>query len=225
MTRLAADRQFWIHASGFPPDKTVVYPDHARVQHLAEVAGKRVLEYGCGGGADAMSYLKAGAEHVTLVDIVPDNLETSRRRIEELLGPRMLARAQFWWLTASDALPPADVTYDVINSHGVLHHIEEPMMHVVLRALHARLRPTGWATFMLYTEHLRQRCDWIIAPRLEQGWAEDAAFGSCTDGDGCIARHYTEAAGREVIERAGFRIEDVQVYNCGDFRTFYCRRP
>ena len=219
MSRLEQDRQFWIHAASFPPDKTEVYPGHAEVQRLAYVKGKKVLEYGCGGGADSMSYLRYGAGHVTLCDIVQGNLDMAQHRIKTTFPDDGLKRTTYWQLKTSTALPEGP--FDVINAHGVLHHIEEPVMHEVIAKLRSLVAVEGWLTAMFYTEHLRSRCDYIIAPKVAAGMAEDAAFGACTDGDGCIARAYTEAQGCALLEKAGWRVKSVSIYNNGDFRTFY----
>ena len=95
-------RNFWTCAADYSADKCAVYPEHAGVQEFSLAAGLDVLEYGCGGGADAMSYLRAGAKTVTLADIVSSNLDASKKRIATILGGEPLSRARFWLLRVTN---------------------------------------------------------------------------------------------------------------------------
>ena len=47
------------------------------------IRGKRVLDYGCGYGKQAVAYLLSGATHVTGVDIGQENLVKAKALAEE----------------------------------------------------------------------------------------------------------------------------------------------
>lgn len=224
-------RKFWAVAQMFPADKEAVYPGHAEAHGFDTCLGKQVLEYGCGGGSDTISMLKRGAR-VFFVDIVPGNVAMTRSRCEALAA---------WWpnnnthehqvidplgavLEQSDSIPLHACAVDRVSCHGVLHHIEENVMHRVIDEFHRVLRSGGEVFAMLYTEKLFARCKLQIdALMQQQGWAIDRAFSYMTDGGG-IARAYTLEAGRELFERHNFDFVSAAEYNNGDFRTFRVKR-
>src|SRR2546429_6246154 len=80
MTTIEQTRKAWARAANFPANKETVYPEHAEVQEFDLNAGKTVLEYGCGGGADALSYLRRQCR-VWYVDVVPENVQRATERI------------------------------------------------------------------------------------------------------------------------------------------------
>lgn len=218
-------RKVWTRAATYPANKEAIYDSHAKAQEFDQHVNARVLEYGCGGGSDAMSYLRRGCT-VWYADIVPENVEATRRRIEQA-GHR--AAASYGLVLArSDALPMPPGYFDVVNAHGVLHHIEDPAP--VLRAFHRVLKPGGFLYAMLYTEGLRAKLDAEVRDLLgdpRQRLTPEEAFGWATDGPGVpYARPYTEVEGRAFLEGEGFDVMAVSVYNLGDFRTFKAaRRP
>lgn len=215
-------RKAWTCAAGFPPDKESVYPDHARAQQFDHHKGKTVLEYGCGGGADAMSYLRRGC-YVYFADVVPWNVATASTRIAKC-GLAEKARAVH--LRKSSEIPLDAESVDVISSHGVLHHIEDPAP--VLDEFFRILRPRGHLYVMLYTETLRARADSFVRTFVERGQLSEAeAFCWFTDGQGTpYARPYTEQEGFDFLKAGGFKpVGRPVVYNNGDFRTFKAVRP
>jgi SAM-dependent methyltransferase len=210
-------RAAWHRAASYPAAKENVYPDHAKVQEFDVHVGARVLEYGCGGGSDAMSYLRRECT-VWYADIVPENVAATRRRIEQA-GLAKRAYGLILHESATVSLPAA--YFDVVNAHGVLHHIEEP--GPVLSEFRRLLRPDGLLYAMLYTEQLRAKLDAEVRDLMgdPHRLGEAEAFGWATDGQGVpYARAYTELDGRRLVEAAGFQVVDVMLYNGGDFRTF-----
>lgn len=115
--------------------------------HIPEVVGfprwrdKDVLEVGCGVGTDAISFAREGARY-TGVDLTDASIELVRSRfaIEGLTAKLRVADAE--------ALPFADDSFDLVYSHGVLHHTPETQQAV--DQLHRVLRPGGTAMVMLY---------------------------------------------------------------------------
>jgi 2-polyprenyl-3-methyl-5-hydroxy-6-metoxy-1,4-benzoquinol methylase len=209
-------REAWSRAAGFPVDKERVYSDHAAAQEFELAKGKTVLEYGCGGGSDTLSYLRRGAM-VYFADIVHSNVEVTDLRVTSE------GFAQFAMpvaLNASATIPLPSSMFDIVSSHGVLHHIVDPLP--VLKEFLRLLKPEGKLYVMLYTPSLEERCGTKIAGLvLSQRISKEEAFAWCTDGDGApYARSYSTEEGVGLLQQAGFRVVSSLVYNSGDFRTF-----
>src|SRR5215510_1965072 len=115
--------------------------------HIPDAAGfakannLRVLEIGCGLGTDGAQFAKAGADYTGL-DLTDAAIELARRRFElfDLKGTFLVADAE--------QLDFADNSFDVVYSHGVLHHT--PDTSGAVREIHRILRPGGRAVVMLY---------------------------------------------------------------------------
>lgn len=108
---------------------------------LHPLAGKRVLEYGCGTG-DSTCLLAAAGATVTALDLSPVSIAKTRRRAE-LLG---LTDRVHVLEAAAGALDFPDGSFDVAFGAGFLHHV-----HTELPAIYAEigrlLRPGGVACF------------------------------------------------------------------------------
>ncbi|HXG68909.1 MAG TPA: class I SAM-dependent methyltransferase [Blastocatellia bacterium] len=115
--------------------------------HIPEVVGferwraRDVLEIGCGLGTDAVSFARAGARY-TGIDLTERSIELVRRRfaLEGLTADLKTADAE--------ALPFPDASFDLVYSHGVLHHTPDTQ-HAINEA-HRVLKPGGTAMVMLY---------------------------------------------------------------------------
>ena len=103
--------------------------------------GLSVLEIGCGLGTDGAQFAKAGAVY-TGVDLTEAAVELARRRFElfDLEGQFRTADAE--------NLDFADESFDLVYSHGVLHHTPDTVRAV--KEVHRVLRPGGRAVVMLY---------------------------------------------------------------------------
>jgi ubiquinone/menaquinone biosynthesis C-methylase UbiE len=108
---------------------------------FAETEKLRVLEIGCGLGTDGAQFAKAGADY-TGVDLTEAAIELARRRFElfQLPGAFRVADAE--------QLDFPDNSFDVVYSHGVLHHT--PDTAGAIREVHRVLKPGGRAVVMLY---------------------------------------------------------------------------
>lgn len=108
---------------------------------FAGARGLKVLEIGCGLGTDGAQFAKAGADY-TGVDLTDAAVELARRRFElfELPGTFQTADAE--------NLSFADDSFDLVYSHGVLHHT--PDTAKAIREVHRVLRPGGRGIVMLY---------------------------------------------------------------------------
>jgi ubiquinone/menaquinone biosynthesis C-methylase UbiE len=104
-------------------------------------AGRDVLEIGCGLGTDAVQFGRNGARY-TGVDLTPRSIDLSalRFRREKLDGRFLNADAE--------NLPFSNDSFDLVYSHGVLHHT--PNTERAIQEVHRVLRPGGEAMIMLY---------------------------------------------------------------------------
>lgn len=100
-----------------------------------------VLEIGCGLGTDGAQFALAGANY-TGVDLTQAAVDLAKRRFElfQLPGTFLVADAE--------RLDFPDNSFDIVYSHGVLHHT--PDTAAAVREIHRVLRPGGQAIVMLY---------------------------------------------------------------------------
>ena len=108
---------------------------------FAGASGLEVLEIGCGLGTDGAEFARAGARY-TGVDLTDAAVELARRNFEQqdLAGEFRTADAE--------NLDFADATFDLVYSHGVLHHT--PDTERAVSEVHRVLKPGGRAVVMLY---------------------------------------------------------------------------
>ncbi len=121
-----------------PPPGTV-YPLEYAYHLLGNVAGLRIIDFGCGSGANTVLLTNRGA-HVWGVDISEDLIRLAQRRLE--VSGRGGA-AQFIVGSAHD-LPFPDGSIDVVFGIAILHHLD---LQLVAREVHRVLRPGGRAIF------------------------------------------------------------------------------
>ena len=100
-----------------------------------------VLEIGCGLGTDGAQFAKAGANY-TGIDLTQAAVDLARRRFEVFNLPGNFRVAD------AEQLDFPDNSFDVVYSHGVLHHT--PDTAAAVREVHRVLRPGGRALIMLY---------------------------------------------------------------------------
>lgn len=126
-----------------------------QVLGLDSTQGKRVLDYGCGVGLEALQYAKA-ANRVWIADIVPDNVRLTKR-VLELFGYKcedaLTIRA-----TTPFCEPPEKL--DVIHCAGVLHHIPNPIP--LVQQMAKWLDSGGELRLMLYSDEA-----WRIATQTD----------------------------------------------------------
>ena len=102
--------------------------------------GLRVLEVGCGLGTDGAQFARAGAVY-TGIDLTEAAIGLARRRfeLESLPGEFRISDAE--------RLDFPDESFDLVYSHGVLHHTPDTARAV--GEVHRVLRPGGRAIVML----------------------------------------------------------------------------
>src|SRR3989475_10784717 len=108
---------------------------------FSSARGLKVLEIGCGLGTDGAQFAKAGADY-TGVDLTEAAVELARKNFELFNLPGTFCTAD------AENLDLNDNTFDLVYSHGVLHHTPDTARAV--REIHRVLRPGGRAVVMLY---------------------------------------------------------------------------
>jgi glycosyltransferase involved in cell wall biosynthesis len=115
--------------------------------HISEIvrfgrwADKDVLDAGCGISTDGLRFARAGARYTGL-DLSPVAVELASRRFE-LEG----LEGRFVQGSIVD-LPFDDESFDLVYSHGVVHHV--PQTRRAVAEFHRVLRPGGTALVMVY---------------------------------------------------------------------------
>ncbi len=107
---------------------------------MGDLAGKEVLDFGCGMGEESTYFAKLGAR-VTAIDISPKGVEmTQERAAYNGLGDRVQALVM-----AADPTEFEDKSFQVIHGLGILHHVGlEPGLLEVKRLL----APGGVGVFL-----------------------------------------------------------------------------
>ncbi len=108
---------------------------------FAEAKGKKVLEIGIGHGADGAMFAANGGIY-TGVDLTDAALEASKRHFM-VLGLTGTFRKE-----NAEALSFPDESFDLVYSHGVLHHT--PDTQAAIDEVFRVLKPGGEAIVMLY---------------------------------------------------------------------------
>ena len=107
-----------------------------------KVAGRQVLEIGLGEGSDSERLIRQGARW-SGVDLTAESIDRVRTR----LALRDLPFEQLRQGSVLD-LPFGNGTFDMVFSHGVLHHV--PDIGQAQSEIHRVLRPGGELVIMLY---------------------------------------------------------------------------
>lgn len=106
---------------------------------LGPLAGKRVIEYGCGLGELTVLLSRSGAQ-VTTFDLSGESLAVARRRAER---NGITEGIEFIEASGED-LPFADGSFDIAVGKAILHHLEPT---IAARELARILAPGGKAAF------------------------------------------------------------------------------
>jgi SAM-dependent methyltransferase len=160
-------------------------PPFSRLIPFAELAGKDVLEVGCGTGVHARLIALAGAR-LSAIDLTPTAVQLTRRRLsfDGLIADVREADGE--------TMPFPDASFDFVWAWGVVHHSADTdhLLGEIARVLRGggrialmvyhRRSITFWLNYMLYRGVLRGGLLHESPDELANRWS-----------DGVIARHYT----------------------------------
>ena len=173
------DRRFVESARHFAHDKR----PFDRIIPFEQLAGKKVLEVGCGVGFHTELMAGAGAE-VAAIDLSPRAIEATRARAALKGFDADICERDVESLDAEGA-------YDFIWSWGVLHHSSRTGL--ALRRLHRALKPGGQLRFMVYSLDGAQAYAVMMSRYLMGFWrgrSLDELLWQSTDG--YLARYFTK---------------------------------
>lgn len=122
MTEDVTDDRFW---TGFG------------LSDMPDVRGLRILEIGCGTGKRCLELAKAGAARVVGLDIIPEDIEKSRKRLEGELGDDAASHE----FHLGDLHSLEEDGFDIILSEDTFEHIMD--VPEVLEAVRKKLSPGG----------------------------------------------------------------------------------
>lgn len=109
---------------------------------LTDWDGQRVLEIGLGQGAESEQLIRRGALWSGL-DLTQESVDRVRARLAVRALPHDEVRRG-----SALAIPWPDHSFDIVFSHGVLHHI--PDIGMAQSEIHRVLKPGGLLVAMLY---------------------------------------------------------------------------
>ena len=116
-------------------------PHILEVVRFARWGGKDVLEAGCGIGTDGIRFARNGARYFG-VDFAADAVALARSRFELEEREGTFVQADIL------ELPFEDESFDLVYSHGVIHHFADTQRAV--DEFYRVLRPGGHALVMVY---------------------------------------------------------------------------
>jgi SAM-dependent methyltransferase len=171
-------------------------------------AGRRVLEIGCGQGADLSQFALGGARTFGC-DLTPKHCRISRDFVQTMGAHAAVAQAD------ARSLPYPSDLFDFVYAFGVLLLV--PELDRTIAEIHRVLKPGGRVAVMFYNRHsihyflktryyFGQVCDLeeLLGPRRLVDW--------CTDGFGYPRTyHQTPDTLRRAFDR--FEIESLTVRN------------
>ncbi len=110
------------------------------IDSLAAIAGKRILDVGCGGGILADSMARRGAD-VLGIDLATKALKVAQLHAIEAATPRVEYRE----VAVESLAAESPEAYDVVTCMEMLEHVPDP--GAIVAACGRLLKPGGWAFF------------------------------------------------------------------------------
>ena len=131
--------KWWDPTSEFKPLHEINPLRFAWIDGLAALAGKHVLDVGCGGGILAEAMAQKGAA-VTGIDLAEKSL-----KVAELHRLESGVEVKYECISAEDLAARAPATFDVVTCMEMLEHVPDPAS--VVRACATLVKPGGHVFF------------------------------------------------------------------------------
>ena len=170
--------------------------------------GKRVLEFGCGSGIDAVEFAHNGAE-VTAVDVTENACRLTKALAAE-------AGVRIDVVQTDSTLPFDDNTFDLVYSFGVLHHI--PDVENTLAEVHRVLKPKGKVIAMVYNKDSLLYAYSIVHLHKSEDLSEEELTRKYSERikDCPYTKVYTKNEARELFEQCFADVKIIARYNVID---------
>jgi len=173
----------------------------SQVEEVVPLAGRRLLDIGCGRGTLLLAATRRGAEAVG-IEPDPGSLVLSRHRLA-----RDRKSAAVVVAAVGESLPLADASCDVVTCCSVLEHVQEPQ--AVLAEVARVLKPGGWLHLGVpnalrfqerhYKIFLPPRTPRFLARLYLRLWGRDPAFLA-------TLHEMTPGRARALVQKAGLEI-------------------
>jgi 2-polyprenyl-6-hydroxyphenyl methylase/3-demethylubiquinone-9 3-methyltransferase len=136
--------RWWDPTSEFKPLHDINPLRLNHIDKLAGLAGKRVIDVGCGGGILAESMALKGAD-VTGIDLSEKPLKVAElHKLESLAGGKQLS-LEYKLIAAEDIAAERAGQHDCVTCLEMLEHVPDPAS--TIRACAALAKPGGWLFF------------------------------------------------------------------------------
>jgi SAM-dependent methyltransferase len=152
-----------------------------------EWADQKVLEIGLGQGCESEQIIRRGA-HWSGLDLTQESVD----RVGARLAIRKLPHDDLRQGSAL-AIPWPTNAFDVVFSHGVLHHI--PDIHTAQSEIHRVLKPNGTLVAMLYSRRsLNYQVSIRVVRRIALGLAYPLRHTRSVQTSAMLRKHLSNAA-------------------------------
>jgi 2-polyprenyl-3-methyl-5-hydroxy-6-metoxy-1,4-benzoquinol methylase len=177
--------------------------------------GKRVLEIGCGIGTDTINFARAGAK-VVACDLSAESIKIAAQRAE-VFG--LSDSITFVNTNAEQMDGVPDGPFDLVYSFGVVHHTPNPQL--VLKSARNHMAPGSTIKLMVYNRHSWKVAGIVLGHGKGQFWKADRLIAEQSEAQtGCpVTFTYTKHSVRELVEPAGFLIEEVGIDHIFPYRV------
>lgn len=153
--KFAAQAQHWWDESGqFAPLHRINPLRLGWINRHAGIHAAHVLDVGCGGGILAEAMARAGAAHVTGIDLASPSLQVARLHAADAGVGNVSYREVA--VEALAAERPA--SFDIVTCMEMLEHVPSP--ESVVRACAQLVRPGGWVFFSTINRNAKS---WALA--------------------------------------------------------------
>lgn len=147
---------WWDPESEFKPLHQINPLRLAWIDGLASLAGKKVLDVGCGGGILADSMARKGAQ-VLGVDLATKSLRVAQLHALEAGTPNI----QYREVPVEDLAAEMPASFDVVTCMEMLEHVPDPAS--VVKACATLVKPGGWVFFSTINRNAKAYAFAIVA--------------------------------------------------------------
>ena len=165
-----------------------------------------ILDWGCGNGWFSYYLIYSGFTNITSYGYGWDDITPAMEKIPQL---NAVNGAEYNLATPSQ-LPFSDASYNLVFSIGVLEHVHETGgdQNSSMQEIHRILKPGG----IFYCYHFPNKYTWIeffkriLVPEKRRAYLH--------------TRKFTKSAIKDLAERSGFELVNVQRYNFLPYNLF-----
>lgn len=123
-------------------------------QTAGGLAGKRIIDVGCGGGILADAMARMGAASVTGIDLAEKSLSVAQLHALDAQTPNI----QYQYISAEAMAQQAPAQFDVVTCMEMLEHVPDPA--AIVQACADMAKPGGWLFFSTINRNPKS---WLFA--------------------------------------------------------------